>query len=115
MNTKGDCYVLPWALHTPGPLSNVVRNHSLSAELTRIGLSNSQGDKEMKELTKFDALRILGRAYWHMAPTGEDDTMDLLHHKFGYTRRSLNITDLAPLRSELERHEGFNGRMPKYF
>ncbi len=69
----------------------------------------------MKELTKYDALRILGRAYWHMAPIGEDDTMDLLYNKFGYARRSLSITDLAPSVGEIEHREGLNGKMPKYF
>ena len=69
----------------------------------------------MKELTKYDALRILGRAYWHMAPIGEDATMNLLYNKFGYARRSLSIADLAPSVGEIEHREGLNGKMPSYF
>lgn len=61
-----------------------------------------------KKLTKFDALRTLGNAYWH---TADGATKDILHDKFGYIRRSLSIADMAPQVC----NEGYNGRMPTNF
>ena len=65
-----------------------------------------------KKLTKFDALRILGNAYWYVRDIyGNADTADILHDKFGYIRRSLIIADLAP---QLD-IEGWNPKGPTHF
>jgi hypothetical protein len=70
-----------------------------------------------KKLTKFDALRILGNAYWyvHDMCTATADTKDILHDKFGYVRRSLSISDMAPQISVSVKIEGWNGKGPTHF
>ena len=65
-----------------------------------------------KKLTKFDALRILGNAYWYaMEHVGYGYTVEILEDKFGRVRRSLSVRDMAPQHDT----EGLNGRMPTHF
>jgi len=67
-------------------------------------------------LTKLDAMRILGNAFWYVvnnypAGRGERGAQHILEDKFGYVRRSFSITDLKPQIST----EGWNPKGPTHF
>ena len=72
-----------------------------------------------KKLTKLDALRILGNAYWHLSPN-QDWTLNpmdifpgcsILYTKFHHVRRSMTLMDLKP---QPKSAEGWNGRGPTW-
>ena len=66
-----------------------------------------------KKITKLDALRILGNAYWHLSPNQDWplNPMDILHTEFHHVRRSLTLMDLKP---QPKSAEGWNGRGPTW-
>lgn len=59
-------------------------------------------------ISKIDALRILGHAYWH---TSDIDAKEELDWQFNRIRRSLTTEDLKP---EPKCAEGFNGKGPAW-
>ena len=70
------------------------------------------------KLTKLDALRILGNAYWYLASAEDykeyrsnEEPASILEEKFGYIRRSLSLRDVIPQRDT----EGWNGKGPTQF
>ena len=59
-------------------------------------------------ISKIDALRILGHAYWY---TSDIDAKVELEWRWNQTRRALSLEDLKP---EPKCAEGFNGKGPAW-
>ena len=71
--------------------------------------------------TKYEAMKTLASAYWHMlGMDGHGAASELLHDKFHYLRRSLTLHDMVgdharTLHARQTAYEGMNGRMPTHF